>query len=140
MAKRSKLWLGLSSVLTFLLVTCAFVTDIAVNEGYDGFINDALGLKPPTNSTNNDENTYKSAYGDINAENARKLIADENDHNIRVMEEGAVLLKNEGNALPLAATEKKITLFGNSVADPINNTYFLILGLKLEISNLASEN
>lgn len=122
MAKRSKLWLGLSSVLTFLLVTCAFVTDIAVNEGYDGFINDALGLKPPTNSTNNAENTYKSAYGDINAENARKLIADENDHNIRVMEEGAVLLKNEGNALPLAATEKKITLFGNSVADPVYAT------------------
>ena len=122
MAKRSKLWLGLTGACAFLLITCAFVTDIAVNEGYDGFINDALGLKPPTQAGNNAENTYKSQFGDISAANAQKLIQKENEHNIKAMEEGAVLLKNENNALPLAASERKITFFGNSVADPVYAT------------------
>ena len=40
----------------------------------------------------------------------------------KVMEEGAVLLKNENNALPLASTDK-ISLFSTSSVDPIVSGY-----------------
>lgn len=64
----------------------------------------------------------KARFGELNAENSQKLIEAENDFNIRAMEEGAVLVRNEDNALPLAEDELSVTLFGNSVKNPVYAT------------------
>lgn len=48
-----------------------------------------------------------------------KLQEDEFKHCISEMEEGAVLLKNTNNALPLGASELKASLFGHATVQPL---------------------
>lgn len=87
---------------------------------YSGYVNSFLGLTGGQNiEVSGETNYYPSAYGELNAENSERLLADTRDHNIRAMHEGAVLLRNENNALPLSAEERSVTFFGNSVKDPV---------------------
>lgn len=113
--KTIKIWRGL--ILVFALFLALFVVLSDMGERYEGFINDALHTQAPTATGKGETNYFPSKYGDLNAENCAKLIADENAFNIQAMEEGAVLIRNKDNALPLAASERSITLFGNHSAE-----------------------
>ena len=86
---------------------------------YSGYVNSFLGLTGQTIAIEGDTNYYPSAYGELNAENADRLMADEKAHSIRAMHEGTVMLRNENGALPLSAAERSVTIFGNNAADPV---------------------
>lgn len=120
--KRSRLWTGLASATSFFLVASTLGMNCMM--GYQGTINQALGIstsKVVNESDSETENTtyFESEYGELNAENLQKLIADTYDESVMEQEEGSVLLKNENNALPLSAEETRITLFGHAVAQPL---------------------
>jgi beta-glucosidase len=57
---------------------------------------------------------YKSDYS-----STKDLVQGLADVGERMSEEGTVLLRNEGNALPLNASEKKVTLLGTTAYNPI---------------------
>lgn len=61
-------------------------------------------------------------YFKSNFESVKDVKASGEAYTQKVMEEGAVLLKNENNALPLAASDK-ISLFSVSSVDPIVSGY-----------------
>ncbi|WP_236029149.1 beta-glucosidase [Bifidobacterium miconisargentati] len=112
------LWRGLTSVAATLLVFGVCGTQTALT--YTGTINSALGTsttKIVNNGDAGDTDYYKSSYGDLNAENLQKLIADTYDEAVQEQEEGSVLLRNENNALPMKAGS--VTLFGHAVVQPV---------------------
>lgn len=111
-------WLGITAALVVVLALAVSLTGTAFY--YSGYVNSFLGLTGGQNiEVSGETNYYPSAYGELNAENSERLLADTRDHNIRAMHEGAVLLRNENNALPLSAEERSVTFFGNSVKDPV---------------------
>ncbi len=119
--KGSRIWLGLSSVLCFILAILIGLTGVAFD--YYGLVNNYLGVdQSATNSSQNDGPIYyATSYGDgkPSDETLRQLIADEDDFNRRVAEEGTVLIKNENFALPLAENERNVTLFGWATTHPV---------------------
>lgn len=120
--KRSRLWTGLASVSSFFLVASTLGMNCMMS--YQGTINQALGLSTSKveneGDANSEDTTYfESEYGELNAENLQKLIADTYDESVTEQEEGSVLLKNENNALPLSSDETRITLFGHAAAQPL---------------------
>lgn len=117
--KTVKIWRGVTLIMALLLAIFIVLADMG--NRYEGFINDALGTNAPT-VDGDGEIKYTSQFGDLNAENVKKLIQAENEFNIQTMEEGAVMLRNENGALPLKSTEMSVTLFGNSVAQPVYAT------------------
>lgn len=118
--KKYQRWLGLTAVFTLLLSTALSLTSSAFY--YSGYVNSFLGITGDFVQVDENTNYYPSAYGEMNAQNSEKLIADEKAHNIQTMHEGAVMLRNENNALPLASDELDVTLFGNSVKAPVYRT------------------
>lgn len=89
------LWRGLTSVTGTLLVLGICGTQCSYM--YAGTINSALG----TSSTRivageggGNTTYYASEYGDLNAENLQKLIADAYGESVLEQEEGSVLLRN----------------------------------------------
>lgn len=111
-------WLGITAALAVVLALAVSLTSTAFY--YSGYVNSFLGLTGGQSiEVSGNTNYYPSAYGELNAENSERLLADTRDHNIRAMHEGAVLLRNENNALPLSAEERSVTFFGNSVKDPV---------------------
>lgn len=122
MSKLKKLWFGLTAVLAVLL--CVSVVGTTVAYDYDGVINDALGVQTSKiikGEVSEEEDTtyYKSSFGEFNAENLEKLKAATKEQNINEMREGAALLKNDNNALPLKSTEKKISVLGQTAVEPV---------------------
>lgn len=120
--RRSRLWTGLASVSSFFLAASILGTNCMM--GYQGTINQALGIS--TSKVVNDgdvsaeDTTYfESEYGELNAENLQKLIADTYKESVTEQEEGSVLLKNKNRALPLTSEETSVTLFGHAVAQPL---------------------
>lgn len=119
--KHSRLWTGLSSVCSCLLV----LSTVGLNcmNGYAGTINQALGIQTSkiVNEGDSSEDTtyYESSYGELNAENLQKLIEDTYAQAVQEEEEGAVLLKNENETLPLAVDGTRVTLFGHATAQPL---------------------
>lgn len=119
--KHIKIWTGLSSLVSFLLVFSIFGTNCMFS--YAGTVNGALGIRT-SKVVNEDGDTsdttyFSSEYGELNAENLQKLIADTYEESVTEEEEGAVLLKNEDNTLPLSDQEINVTLFGHAVAQPL---------------------
>lgn len=115
MKKKVGLWRGLSAVMAFLFVVSIFAGQVA--NANAGGINNFLGLSSNnTAPTTAGETVYKSDYGELSDENLAKLIADEMAFCVTQMEEGSVLLHNNG-ALPLGETERNVTLFGRASAD-----------------------
>ena len=72
-------------------------------------------------SASGDTNYYPSSFGDgtISDENFALMREASDAHDVQTMTEGAVLVKNDGNALPLKSDERRVTLFGRAVADPV---------------------
>lgn len=120
--KRIRLWTGFSSICSFLLVVVLLGMNCMM--GYVGTINSALGISTskvvnPAGADTGDTQYFKSEYGELNGENLQKLIADTYEQSVTEEEEGAVLLKNEHDALPLTSDETNITLFGHAVVQPL---------------------
>lgn len=120
--KRSRLWTGLASACSFLLT--ASILGMNCMMSYEGTVNGALGISTSRvvneDGADADETTYfESEYGELNAENLQTLISDTYAESVTEQEEGAVLLKNEDNALPLSEDETSVTLFGHSVVQPL---------------------
>lgn len=120
--KRTRMWTGMASATSFFLV--ASILGMNCMMSYEGTVNGALGIKTSKVVNEDDadlsETTYfASEYGELNAENLQKLIADTYSESVLEQEEGSVLLKNEGNALPLKSDETRVTLFGHSVVQPV---------------------
>lgn len=119
--KRKRLWTGLASLTSFMLVLSILGVNCMMD--YAGTVNGALGIKTSKveNQGDSSENTtyYESEYGDLNAENLQKLISDTYSESVLEEQEGAVLLKNTDNALPLSDKETKVTLFGHATAQPL---------------------
>lgn len=118
--KHNQKWLGLAAVFALLLSMMLSLTSTAFY--YSGYVNSFLGLTGNKAAVDGNTNYYPSAYGERNAENSEKLIADEKAHSIQAMHEGAVMLRNENHTLPLSADELNVTMFGNSVKDPVYKT------------------
>ena len=104
--KKIKLWRGLLAFMLVVAFLAIWLSVLAFNN--TGNINAFLGIV----AGGREATVYKSAYGDLNEENLEKLIADEDEFVTREVEEGSVLLFNEGKTLPLQTSERKITLFG----------------------------
>ena len=118
--KNAKLWSGLTSVFAVILMIMMIGNTLAnANASY---INSTLGISTarvvekgtaPTDTT-----YYKSQFGAFDDLEAQaKAIAAALEQNVNEMREGAALLMNRENALPLAG-ETKISVFGHGAVDP----------------------
>lgn len=117
--RNSKLWSGLTAVMAVLLVILLVGQYYAL--GYADFINSALGIQTTkVVDTGEPGQTihYPSSFGDFDDPAAQSaLLAASFEQNINEMREGAVLLYNADNALPLTG-EKRVSLFGHASVDP----------------------
>lgn len=124
--KLSKLFRGLSVIFVFLFFTINGLTIGMFDSA--GYINRALGtptsmLVKKEDGTKEIPTYFKSEFSqDINNFTAEELKA-KNEAAEKFIEqeeeEGAVLLKNDNNALPLTADEiKKVSLFGYTTVMP----------------------
>lgn len=115
--KKTNLWRGLAATTAVLFGILVGITTIAIAN--DGMVNNFLGIRPPTIAGGADTQYYPSEFtasgvpddGGLAAIKAASLA-----HIEQELEEGSVLLKNNG-ALPLAGTERSVTLFGRASAD-----------------------
>lgn len=121
MKKHSGLMTGLASVSSCLLVLSSVGLNCML--GYSGTVNQALGIttsKVVNEGDAGEDTTYfESDYGELTEDNLKMLISDTYDEAVQEEAEGAVLLKNNDGALPLSDDEKKITLFGHAVVQPL---------------------
>ncbi len=113
---------GATCILAFLLCLAIFGTNCAMS--YDSVVNGVLGInvtRVETLETDEevDTNYYKSAYGELSKKTLKQLKEDSYAQAVQEQEEGTVLLKNENNALPLAADERNVTLFGHAIVQPL---------------------
>lgn len=116
MGKRINLWRGLTALMAVLLSISVFMTSLLF--AWSGQVNVFLDIKAPTLTATENSTYYDSAYG-LNDEGLVAMLKDSDIHDVQTMTEGAVLLVNKGAALPLADTERRVTLFGRAVADPV---------------------
>ena len=109
------LWRVLTAV--FLLLLVIGIAGMAVTTEWSGYINQVLNVQSTTIVTDENDDTdvvyFKSGFSkhtDV-MNNARSVAQ-------KVQKEGSVLMKNDGNALPLAKNSK-VTLFSYSTVDPV---------------------
>lgn len=117
--RKSKLWSGLTAIMAVLLVICLVGQNIAL--AYSDVINNALGVQTSViveSEEAGDTTYYKSTFGDYDDPEAQAaLVAATLEQNINEMREGAALLYNSNNALPLS-DEVRISVFGHGAVDP----------------------
>ena len=110
--------------ITGTLLSFAIVGGMVANEN-EATINDQL--KAETSKIVEDENAkdedklhFKTSYGDhtFSVENWNKLRVDTIEQTKNEMREGAALLQNKANALPLQ-TNTKVTVLGHASVDPV---------------------
>ena len=114
--KNTILWRGLTALLAVLLAIACFMT-VLCNK-WAGQINVALGTLPPKTPIDGDTAYYGGDYS-LDDDGYKKMVADSDASEVRTMTEGAVLVKNANSALPLTSSERRVTLFGRAVADPV---------------------
>ena len=116
--RKTKLWRGLTSAFILLLVVCISMTVLAFENS--GQIDAVLG--GAENSTGEADWIFASMFSDngkVTREGFDALIEAEEAHNIKMQEEGSVLLSNRNNALPLTSAQRSVTMFGRATANPI---------------------
>ena len=112
MKKSGAILRGFAALLAFIMLVSMSATTLTFQ--YDSIINKALGVKTTVTekADDSDENAniyYPNDYGyDDSALAAVNL--DSVSTNVKLAEEGTVLLRNVNNALPLG--DSKVTLFG----------------------------
>lgn len=118
--KRShrKLWMTLTSIFAVFLVVAIIGTMVA--NYFEPVLNTLLmastsKIEVDPTAAAVDTEYFKSGYT-YDRTGEEQLVADAEALFRRSVEEGAALLKNEGNALPIKSGETKITVFG--VAGP----------------------
>ncbi|SDZ76673.1 beta-glucosidase [Lachnospiraceae bacterium NK3A20] len=118
--RKTKLWSGLTSISAVVLVVALTGYNLAAANA--SYINSALGISTTrvveTGEKAQDTTYYKSQFGAFDDPKAQeKAIEAALLQNVNEMREGAALLMNEKNALPMA-TETKISVFGHGAVDP----------------------
>ena len=121
MFQKTRLWSGLTAILAILLVI-VFVGGQIANDNAQ-LINSALNIETTKiikaeGSSTQDAMYYKTSVGDktFTAANLENLVAMTLEQNKNEMREGAALLKNDNNALPL--NKGKVSVFGNGAVNP----------------------
>ncbi len=117
--KKANLFRGIAACTGALGILGTCITVQRFN--WSGSINQFLGIESG-NVTGNGSMVYASSYGELNAENLAKLVKDEIAYCKEEMEEGAVLLENDG-VLPLDASVKNVSLFGRASYDIIYKSH-----------------
>ena len=111
---KPKLWLGLAGTGVALLTLVLAAQQIANMNA--GLINDALGLSTKKIEKIESDEVEGSAYaeedGSLSNNGWKKMIKDAYKFCEEAVEQGSVLFKNDNDALPLKANERKVTLFG----------------------------
>lgn len=110
---KPKLFMGLSAV--GVMVSSLLIAGQKVANDKEGLINDVLGLSTQKVSAvgdNVDGSAYAEEDGSLSDTGWQKMINDSYQFCEEAVEQGSALLKNEDNCLPLAANERKVTLFG----------------------------
>lgn len=110
--KKTKLWLGLSSVGILFTTSLISLTNVALDN--EGLINDVLKLNVRKISSKRSD--YAEEDGSLSDAGWKRMIQDSYKYCVEQEEQGAVLLKNENNCLPLSAKERNVTLFGRNSA------------------------
>jgi len=117
--RKTRLWSGLTAVMAVLLVVCLVGQYYAL--GYADFINSGLGIHTTQVVDTGEPGEvihYPSSFGDFDDPDAQAALLEASfRQNIEEMREGAVLLYNADNALPLTG-EKRVSLFGHASVDP----------------------
>lgn len=118
--KNSKLWSGLTSIFAVILVIALIGNTLATANA--SYINSTLGISTArvvdNGETAADTTYFKSRFGAFDdAEAQAKAIAAALEQNVNEMREGAALLMNEGNVLPLTDAVR-ISVFGHGAVDP----------------------
>lgn len=102
MKKASNFWRGLLAITLSLTLALGSMTGVV--DAFRGVIDQALGTVSTVIEAGD---KYVSDY-----KSSDELVAAHEALGERMSEEGSVLLKNENNALPLAADKLKVTIFG----------------------------
>ncbi|MDE6839715.1 MAG: hypothetical protein K2P49_02485 [Oscillospiraceae bacterium] len=103
--KKQYLFRGLAAVCGLACAVSSFITPVAYANA--GGINSFLNITAPGagSSASADTMYFKTEFtedGTLSEAGQTALLAAEDTYNIRAMEEGAVLVRNEGSALPLS--------------------------------------
>ena len=119
MLHKSKLWSGLTAVMAVILVISLVGQSVAL--GYSDIVNNMLGIQTSMvveTGEAGDTTYYKSSFGDFDDPAAQEaLLAASFEQNINEMREGAALLYNADNTLPLTDAVK-VSVFGHGAVDP----------------------
>ena len=111
---KPKLWLGLAGTGVALLTLVLAAQQIANMNA--GLINDALGLSTKKIEKIESDEVEGSAYaeedGSLSNKGWKKMIQESYKFCEEAVEQGSVLFKNDNDALPLKANERRVTLFG----------------------------
>ena len=113
--KNRRLWISATAITG--VIFGALVVGERVTNYFEPAINSMLNastteiIEDP-NADHIDTEYYKSDYT-YDQKGEQKLVQDGQDLYRSIVEEGTALLKNDNNALPLATTDKKITVYGN---------------------------
>ena len=111
--KKSKLFLGLTAVGVFLTSTLAYGRELAIVK--KGIINDIFHITQDSLG-NSQRSAYAEADGSLTDKGWARMIKDAYQYCVEEEEQGAVMFKNDNNVLPLAETERNVTLFGRNSA------------------------
>lgn len=111
-----RMWHGLTSVFSVLLVVMLGVSSAAST--LETRINSIMGTASTKIEAVDSNEEVNSLYYESEFSDPEELIKYQENLNRLIVGEGTVLLKNEGNALPLG-TEANVTMFGIGGVSPI---------------------
>ncbi len=128
---KKRFWLGVTTAASCTLTLLASLTALAYANA--PAINAVLKLSTTkvvnpgdkdypgktTSDEKKDTQYFKSEFGEFTKENQTKMINATFDQAINEEKEGAILLYNKNNALPLDKTTESVSCFGRSTVTPL---------------------
>lgn len=127
---KKQVWLGITAVVACLLALILCITPLAYS--YASALNSFLGISTtkvvnpgdpdyPGDAVGGETDTqyFKSEFGDFTKENQAKMIEATFEQAINEEKEGAALLYNKDNALPLDKDTETVSLFGRATVTPV---------------------